>query len=270
MIKFSRWKIGILLGMILVFVILAYFLSKRRESFANKQYKYGIIICCYNRPEFLKKTLESLKHTNKEDLNQSIIYIIDDHSDNKETTKIIEDYDIKNLDGVDTLGLKINRNRHNIGIAKSLEKGFTYLYPKCEYLTNIDSDVLVKPNWLSKLQEVYERSNRDINDGNGVLVSGFNCTPLNCEHKILSSNDLYHVKRSIGGINTFFHRDKYDDYINVIGNVKNGAHWDWRLCDHCKRQHIPIIVSKPSVIQHIGFNGLNSFGKEKYDYAEDF
>jgi len=270
MIKFSYWKIGLLLGIVLFSVIMAYFISNRSESFANKQYKYGIIICCYNRPEFLKKTLESLKQTNKNDLNQSILYILDDHSDNKETPKMIEDYvaDIKNIDGVDTLKVKINRNRENMGIAKSLEKGFTFLYPKCEYLTNIDSDVLVKPNWLSKLQEVYERSNRERNDGNGVLVSGFNCTPPNCDHKILSSTNLYHVKKSIGGINTFFHRDKFDDYVNVIGNnVKN---WDWKLCDYCNENNIPIIVTNPSVIQHIGFTGLNSFGKEKYDYAKDF
>ena len=65
MIKFSYWKLSILLGIILLSVILAYFLSTRKESFANKQYKYGILICCYNRPEFLKKTLESLKQTNK-------------------------------------------------------------------------------------------------------------------------------------------------------------------------------------------------------------
>ena len=32
-------------------------------------------------------------------------------------------------------------------------------------------------------------------------------------------------------------------------------------------KNIPIIVSNPSVIQHIGFTGLNSFGKKRYDYA---
>tara|TARA_B100000963_G_scaffold293748_1_gene264213 strand:+ start:1 stop:807 length:807 start_codon:yes stop_codon:yes gene_type:complete len=268
MIKFSYWKLAILLGIIMINLVLAYFLSKRTESFANKQYKYGILICCHNRPEFLKKTLESLKQTNKEDLNQSILYIIDDCSDDKETTKMIEEYDIKSLEGVNDLEFKMNRNMKNMGIAKSLEKGFTYLYPKCEYLTNIDSDVLVKPNWLSKLQEVYERSNREKNDGNGVLVSGFNCTPPNCDHKIVSTNDLYHVKKSIGGINTFFHRDMYNDYINVIGN--NNKLWDWRLCEHCEHNNIPIIVSNPSVIQHIGFTGLNSHGKNRYDYADDF
>jgi glycosyltransferase involved in cell wall biosynthesis len=268
MIKFYYWRLVILLGIIILNLLLAYFLSKRTESFTNKQYKYGILICCHNRPEFLKKTLESLKKTNKEDLNQSILYIIDDCSDDNETTKMIEEYDIKSLEGVNDLEFKMIRNMKNMGIAKSLEKGFTYLYPKCEYLTNIDSDVLVKPNWLSKLQEVYDRSNQDKNDGNGVLVSGFNCTPPNCSHKILSSNDLYHVKKSIGGINTFFHRDMYNDYVNVIGN--NNKLWDWRLCEHCENNNISIIVSNPSVIQHIGFTGINSHGKNRYDYADDF
>ena len=265
--KTALLKLGILFGIIIFSVIFAYFLSKNSESFANKQYKYGILICCYNRPEYVKKTLESLKHTNKSDLNQSIIYIIDDHSSNKESTSLIENYDIKDMEGVENLELKITRNIRNMGIAKSLEKGFTFLYPKCEYLTNIDSDVLVKPHWLSALRNVYEKSNREKNENNGVLVSGFNCVPPNCAHKILSSNDTYHVKKSIGGINIFFHRDMFPKYVPVIGNhIKK---WDWNLCYYCDDNKIPIIVSNPSVIQHIGHNGMNSRGK-RYDYAKDF
>lgn len=159
MIKFSYWKIGLLLGIIMLSVIFAYFMSKRSESFANKQYKYGILMCCYNRPEILKKTLESLKKTNKKDLNQSIIYIIDDHSSNNETSKLIEDYvaDIKSIGGVDDLEVKINRNRSNMGIAKSLEKGFTFLYPKCKYLIHLDVTkyYLLNETWLYELEKEY-------------------------------------------------------------------------------------------------------------------
>ena len=153
--------------------------QKTHDICKQYEYKYGILMCCYNRPEILKKTLESLKKTNKEDLNQSIIFIIDDHSSNSETFKLIENYvdDIKSIDGVDSLEVQIKRNKNNIGIARSLVKGFKFLYPKCEYLTNVDSDVLVKPNWLPKLQEIYNKSNTELNNGKGVLVSGFNCTP---------------------------------------------------------------------------------------------
>ena len=67
MIKFSYWKLGLLIGIILLIIAIAYFMSISKESFANKQYKYGILMCCYNRPEFLKKTMDSLKETNKND-----------------------------------------------------------------------------------------------------------------------------------------------------------------------------------------------------------
>ena len=85
---------------------------------------------------------------------------------------MIENYveDIKSIGGVDNLEAVPNRNRTNMGIAKSLEKDL-HFYIQSEYLTNIDSDVLVKPDWLPRLQEVYDRSNRERNDGNGVLVS---------------------------------------------------------------------------------------------------
>ena len=55
MVKFSYWKIGLLFGIILLSVLVIYFLSRKNESFAIKKYKYGILMCCHNRPEILKK-----------------------------------------------------------------------------------------------------------------------------------------------------------------------------------------------------------------------
>ena len=39
----------------------------------------------------------------------------------------------------------------------------------------------------------------------------------------------------------------FDNYVNVIGN--NVKSWDFKLCEHCDRQNIPVIVSNPSVIK---------------------
>jgi glycosyltransferase involved in cell wall biosynthesis len=183
MIRFSYWKISLLIGIVILCVLIAYYLSERTESFANKQYKYGILIYCYNRPEFLIKTLNSLKTTDINDLNQSIIYIIDDYSTDSQTTKLIEDYDIMDMVGINKNGLelKIERNREHFGIAKTLEKGFTFLFPKCEYLTNIDSNVnTFEPLWLSKTLKKFQ------------------------QNKQFQQKNSYYSKN---GINIFFHRD---------------------------------------------------------------
>ena len=71
----------------------------------------------------------------------------------------------------------------------------------------------------------------------------------------------------------FFNIDTYKNIINPIishGNPNHG--WDWEICYESDKKHCPIVVSKPSVIQHIGIYGLNSSKNKKirYDIAEDF
>ena len=62
-------------------------------------------------------------------MNQSVIYIIDDCSDNKDTTKMIEDYDIKSMSGVDNFA-----------------SGKTVFDPACG-----DGQMLVTVKWLKVL-----------------------------------------------------------------------------------------------------------------------
>ena len=72
----------------------------------------------------------------------------------------------------------------NIGVVIAQNNSEKYVKWTTHYPSNID--LPFSKSELNKLQEVYDRSNQDKNDGNGVLVSGFNCTPPNCDHKILS------------------------------------------------------------------------------------
>lgn len=247
---------------ILIIIIVLLFLFKTNfETFETRKYKYGILICCYNRPEYLEKTLESLKLT---DLNDSIVYIIDDNSNNIDTINLIKNFDMPNV------VVKKERNNVNLGITKSLEKGFTYLYSHCEYLTNLDSDVILKPNWLSALSDVHTEGKKTFPNAKNLIISGFNCTST-CYHKIQETIKNFHVKKTIGGVNTFFHKSFFKDYVHVLRttNKNKNIGWDWNLCDYCDIKNIPILVSNPSVVQHIGFTGLNSDGS-RADVAEDF
>ena len=45
--------------------------------------------------------------------------------------------------------------------------------------------------------------------------------------------------------------------------------WDWEVCRKARNNNCYIVVTKPSVIQHIGITGLNSSSK-RHDVAEDF
>ena len=251
--------------MILIIIIILLILWLKNcihiENFQNDKFKFGILICCYNRPEYLEKTLASLKNT---DLKETIIYIIDDNSTDTKTVKLINDFDILNVKIIK------ERNDKNLGITKSLEKGFTYLNNCCEFITNLDSDVILKKNWLEQLYKVYIEGKIKFPDAKNFIVTGFNCTS-SCLHKIENTYDAFYTKKTLGGINTFFHNSFSKEYIQILkessGNKNHG--WDWNLSYYCQKNNVPILVTKPSVVQHIGFNGLNSKNK-RVDIAEDF
>jgi len=249
----------IIIILIIIYLLLNKYLIKY-ENFVEKKYTFGVLICCFNRPEYLEKTLNSLKETKLENV---IIYIIDDHSDNIKTINLIKKFNIPNVKIIK------ERNSTNLGIKKSLEKGFNYLYKKCIFLTNLDSDVILKYNWLEKLHNVYLKGKITYPNSNNLLISGFNCTST-CLHKIFKTYNSFYEKKTIGGINTFFHNSLLQEYKNILLKTKSkNFNWDWDLCKYCNNHNIPILVTNPSVVQHIGFKGLNS-KNTRVDIAEDF
>ena len=250
---------------LLFIIILLYLFHVKKENFSNyKKPLIGIVIACYERQDYLKKTLESIK---KSDLSNTIICIIDDCSKNRNVWKLINDF--KTNSSVKIIKVK---NKKNIGIRYNLLKGWDILCKyKCDYLCNIDSDTVVKYEWLDKLRKT-ENHSRNRLDVEGVVVSGFNCVE-SCNHKILKDYGDYYQKRTIGGINMFFSRKTYNNLIRqVLEKGRPNMGWDWEVCSHSRNKNYPIIVTKPSVIQHIGIKGLNSSNHKitRYDIAEDF
>ena len=234
------------------------------ENFENYNNKIGVVICCFNRPEYLSKTLNSIRKSNMSD---TILCIIDDYSYDSKVWELIQKFNIYNSN---CKIIKI-RNKRNLGIRYSLKKGWELLYPMCNYLCNIDSDVIVKKNWLNILKNVENDCHYKLNTQN-VIVSGFNCTTT-CKHKIIKNYGSFYTKKSIGGINMFFNKSTYKNIIySVISEGDRNFEWDWEVCHESNKKSCPIVVTNPSVIQHIGIKGLNSSTREKirYDIAEDF
>lgn len=234
------------------------------EKFSNFENKIGIVISCFNRPDYLSRTLKSISKSN---MSNTILCIIDDHSSNTKIWKLISKFKIYNQN---CKIIKI-RNEKNLGIRYSLKKGWDLLYPMCEYLCNIDSDVIVKKNWLNKLKNTEKNSKKILNTSK-VIVSGFNCIE-SCNHPIKKIYPTFYKKETVGGINLFFNKNTYQDVLSpVLVSGNQNLFWDWEVCKKAKIKNCPILVTKPSVIQHIGIKGLNS-GKSKkvrYDIAEDF
>lgn len=215
--------------------------------------KIGICIATYNRPEYLKRTLDSLKLAN---LHNAELIIVDDHSTNIETVRLINGY-------------RVIRNKRTLSIRHSLQIGFDYLINlKCDVILNIDSDVIVRSDFLTKLIELHKLFPENIVSGFNTLTKGRNGK---VRHEIKSKGNGYITKHSIGGINMLISKQTYLNIIRpaLIESQQTKDHWDKIACRISLEQGKEIIVSSPSVIQHIGISSAMGH-QDNPDIAEDF
>ena len=230
-----------------------------RDKVVLKKYTHyediiGLVVVTHNRPNYLHQLLCSLSGS---ELNVGSSFnvpvhmiIVDDCSTNDTTKNIIKKFvPFKNVKSSIVVF-----NGNNIGIHNSLKKGFDYCVNiGCTLLVNLDSDVLVKPNFLSTLVHIYHKYNQP------PILTGYN----SIQHKTLlvAKDDDMAIKASCGGCNLFMPRYIYTE------NIRQSMFdilFDWRIC-----QYLQACCTIPSVIQHIGFIGMNS-NLNMVDIAIDF
>ena len=219
----------------------------------------GIVVPTYNRGYYLATTLNSLRESS---LTNALIMIIDDASC-PETQQLILDYQVE---GVPIFKIM---KAQKIGMWDSFCRGFDFMIQQLgiKYLCTLDSDTIHHPDWLQSLRELFFQN---IERSPNLIVSGFNTK--NKRHRYMKKYHNYYRKKSIGGINMFF---DYCFYHSTVRNgfLENQKVWDSELCRKVKKKKGTILVTRPSVIQHIGAVGLHS-GKPgrrgTFDTAFDF
>lgn len=215
--------------------------------------KIGIVICTHNRLVYLEKCLESIEKSFIP-LN-STLFFVDDGSEDYRVIDLINSF-------CSVRKSTFSHFKKRMGIHHSLLLGFDALIMDgCDILINIDSDAIVSKNWITVLLKLHFE-NED------TIVSGFNT--LSCDiytkqprHPVVKEFNDYILKRSIGGINMCFNKIVYDKYVrkSLVNN------WDWNLCHSFKMENKYFVVSKPSVVQHIGTEGMH---KSNPDISHDF
>lgn len=233
------------------------------KKLSKNMYKgrIGIVVPTFGRPEFLKQMLNSLSKAN---LDNTIIVIADEtatkHEKNisNEMKRIILDYEIRNKVGNIPI-IKIFKKRHG-NMYDSFKIGFDLLEELgCNMFMTLDSDAIVKKNFIQKLMEIYQ-----LHKHRPVIISGFHTT--NSNHKIIKEYPTYRTKSSIGGINMLFNKNTYKNYFRpTLIDEK----WDWVVGDKIKKKKGLLVVTKPSVVDHIGSHGLWSI-ESNYDKSDDF
>ena len=213
-----------------------------RHGIQKKSYKYGLVVPFYSRANYVKEFLESLHQS---DLSNCLVIFMDEsltkdvNEDHISVNALIKKFIIPNL-------IKVYKNRHG-NMFDSILTGWDMIYPFCEYLITLDSDTIMRKDWINKIDASFHGIKND-NPGNQfVLVSGFNTETE--RHRIIERRSQYILKNSIGGCNMFFHKDIYPDYIRkTLISYK----WDSNIVTYIQELGGIIGTTNPSVIQHIG------------------
>ena len=219
------------------------------------RFEIGIVIMTWNRPHYVVRCFDSLARSR---LRNTVVAIVDDGSDDPDTLDLIREFD---LPGTPVVRLMISVHEQFL-LHENLRLGWDYLIDRwhCRYLTNLDSDAVVIPDWLQRLRDLYLR-HRDCHPH--LIASGFNGAIY---HRARSVHEDYVVKPTLSGLNMFFDRAAYDDFLRDALR----PHWDAMVVAAMKKRSAEFLVTRPSVVQHIGLRGLFSSGWSNSDFAIDF
>ncbi len=220
----------------------------------------GLVIPTFNRPEYVRASFESLRGSR---LQGVLVVIVDDASNDPETLEMVKALD---LPGVPVIKVFKHRRR-GVAAHESLRWGWDLLSGKyrCRFLCCLDSDAVVKPDWLVRIRSLFDR---ETPRRGPLIVTGFNAHP----HPVLSEEADFYIKKIVGGINMFFDGEMYRKVVrpNLKLESSTGLGWDWHVIHEMERQGYPFLCAKPSVVQHIGCRGVYSTAAGGYDVALDF
>lgn len=222
--------------------------------------KIAICTTTYNRREYVKRMVNSLCSTltvNNTDIKH---FVRDDMSSELE------------LSIFDMLPWPVVKNR-NLLSTQGPDRNTLLCFEDTkewdpDLIINLDSDMIVKPNWLQVMLDVWQKYSPKV----GIL-SGFNTLK---NHAILETRDDVYVKNTLGGAGIMV-TGKFLREINLLGQWdsswgRSTLGWDFKILEAVKAQDKLLLCTKPSVLQHIGTYGVHTPEGSgiTVDVAEDF
>lgn len=229
-------------------------------------YTIGIVITVYNRPYYFKRTLQSLCDS---DLSDTVIMLIDDLSDDQTTLALVEHYSHPQAPVIKAKRKGFSEDYPRPAtISQNLLFGWSYLASHFQtiYLSNLDADMIVRRDWMNRLLSIHQLISETCHK---FILSGFN-TPA---HKVDEIHKEYYRKRTLGGAHLFFHTNELVEVAyagtNFLTNEKT-ASWDCVLIDYLNSRTYRFYAVRPSVVQHIGKEGIHSRTLLYYDFAVDY
>lgn len=233
----------------------------QKYNLEKEHYKYGLVIPFFSRADYVQQFLTSLQ---KSDLSDCLMVFVDESmtkdvdDDHVSVNSMISSFVGNNL-------IKIYKNKHG-NMFDSILTGWDVLYRYCDFMVTLDSDTLVKENWLEKITESFITAEQDSNN-DFILCSGFNVESQ--RHYVIEKRDIYIIKGSVGGCNMFFRKKIYPDYIR---RTLISHKWDTNIISYIKELNGIFVTTNPSVIQHIGkvSSGHRNDVNTSWDHSNDY
>lgn len=203
--------------------------------------RLAIILTTFNRPDYLAKTLESIRRLDP--LPEETIFLIsDDCSDDPVTKTLIKQFprsDTKNF-------LYVSPVRGGIknSLMLACERAFNH---GAQVVMNFDPDCELRNDAVTRLMELREAYK-------GNLITGFHSDTKNDDgsprHEIIEEYPDCYVKKTVGGINFVFDQSLYKRYIRPA--LVSPGNWDQNACLKSYADGLPVICPKESLVEHIG------------------
>lgn len=222
---------------------------------SNSNHTVGLVVTTYNRPVYLRRFLNALRRSRLKD---TVLLLIDDGSTNPITKALLQEFILN-----DTPVIKAYRLQKNgCAMFENLRYGWDLLRTAygCSYLCNLDPDTMMKREWLPTLRKLYDQ---EAQTNEPALITGFNAY----QHPILTQAANYYQKESLGGINLFFDEMLYEQ---IVRPALVDIDWDWRVVRAMQGRGYRMLCTRPSVIQHIGREGVWSGKSSVFDFAIDY
>lgn len=223
----------------------------------GQSFRCGMVMPIWNRPSEVRRSLESIRRSK---MTGAVLVLVDDASDNTHTKALIDSFVLEHAPVIKIRRLVPVRYRPSMHVALRLGWDLLSRYLQCDYLGVLDSDIAVHANWLQRLYQVSDIAS---NDYPCFVLSGFNTH----RHISLKVCPDYVIKRTVGGVSLLF-ATRY--YADIVHPVLTTSLWDWQLMGVCAHRGIPVLATRPSVVQHTGRHGAWSRGRFLYDVAWDY
>ena len=205
----------------------------------------NFILTTYNRPDYLRKSLYSLKASpfTKSDT----LWIFDDASHDGETIDLIHSFKPPNVKDI-----HLFRTKKNVGCDINSFHALSSVYSQTKdpFIFLAETDGVYLPGWLPFLRESHELA---INNNDIGVISLFN-TP---SHKVEGEyNKDFNIKKSLGGFASLVNCN----FLKSVDPNKDPFNWDWDLFSIYNKNNLKLLCSKKTYVQHIGAHGTHSKG----------